>query len=113
MNVEVLADHRVTLKECKNKGKYLVLARDVKKTVVHESSGNTNCNWWLYQDHKRIGKMTRGSVNKKTSGENLNYSIIEIDQNTEKSPGDLRSQAVTQILVRNHRLTLVGKTQKE
>ena len=31
-------------------------------------------------------------------------------QNTEKSPGDSRRLAVTETAVRNHRLTLVGKT---
>ena len=45
--------------------------------------------------------------NKRTSGDHLNYSIIKIDQNTEKSPGDLRRLAVTQTPVENHQLTLV------
>ena len=35
------------------------------------------------------------------------YSIAEIGQNTEKSPGDLRRLAVTKTLVKNHHLTLV------
>ena len=36
-----------------------------------------------------------------------NYSIVEIGQDTEKSPGDLRRLTVTQISVKNHQLTLV------
>ena len=36
-----------------------------------------------------------------------NYSIVEIDYDTETSPGDLRSLAVIQTPVRNHRLMLV------
>ena len=42
-----------------------------------------------------------------TSGNHLNYSIVEIDQNTEKSPGDLERLAVTQTPVENSQLMLV------
>ena len=38
---------------------------------------------------------------------------MKIGQNTEKSPGDLRRLAVTQIPMRNHRLNLEGKFRKE
>ena len=41
-----------------------------------------------------------------------NYCIVEIGQNTEKSPGDLRILAVTQIPMKKHQLMLVGKTFK-
>ena len=51
-------------------------------------------------------------INKRTSGDHPNYNIINISQNTEKSPGDLKRLAVTQTPVRNHRLTLVWKTRK-
>ena len=33
------------------------------------------------------------------------YSIIKVDQNTEKSPGGLRRLTVTQTSMRNHQLT--------
>ena len=49
----------------------------------------------------------RGLGNKKTSGNHPNNSIVNIGQNTEKSPEDLRKLAVTQTLVENHQLTLV------
>ena len=39
--------------------------------------------------------------------DHLNYSIVEIGQDTEKSPGDLRRLVVTQKPVINHRLTLL------
>ncbi len=39
--------------------------------------------------------------------DHLNYSIIEIGQNTEKSPGDFRRLAVTQTPVNDHQLTLM------
>ena len=41
-------------------------------------------------------------------GNYLNSSIVEIGQNTKKSPGDLRRLAVTQNPAENHQLTLVG-----
>ena len=41
-----------------------------------------------------------------------NNCIVTIGQNTEKSPVIFRRHAVTQTSVRNHRLTLVGKTWK-
>ena len=50
---------------------------------------------------------TGGLENKRTGRDHPNYSIVEIGQNIEKSPGDLRTLAVTQTLVRNHQLTLV------
>ena len=49
---------------------------------------------------------TGGLRNNRTSGDHLNYSIIEIDQNTEKSSGDLRL-AVTQTSVKEHQLMLM------
>ena len=42
-----------------------------------------------------IGKRTRGLENKRTIGDHPNYNIVEIGQNTEKSPGDLRRLAFT------------------
>ena len=56
-----------------------------------------------------LGTVTKRLVlgNKKLSGDHPNYSIVEIDQNTEKSPGDLRKLAATQTLVRSYLLTLV------
>ena len=40
--------------------------------------------------------------NLRTSGDHLNYSIIKIGQNTEKSPGELRKLGVTQTQVDNN-----------
>ena len=42
-------------------------------------------------------------------GYHQNYSSVEIGQNTEKSPGDLRRLAVTQTPVENHQLTLMWR----
>ena len=72
--------------------------------MEHESDGNTNCNWC---DRYRIGIGTGGLGNKRKSGDNPNDSIVEIGQNTEKCPGDLKSFDVTRNLGRNHQLMLV------
>ena len=40
----VPADHRIKLKECEKKDKYLDLARELKKTVEHAVENYTNCN---------------------------------------------------------------------
>ena len=49
-----------------------------------------------------ITKETGGLGSWRTSGDHPNYSIIENDQNTEKSPGDLRKLAITQTPVEDH-----------
>ena len=54
-----------------------------------------------------FGKGTGGLGNSRTIGDDPNYSIVKIGQNTEKSPGDLRILAVSQTPVRNHKLTLM------
>ena len=58
-----------------------------------------------------IGAITKGLIkglrNKRISGEHPNDSIIKVSQNTEKSPGDLRSLAFTQTSVEDHQLTLL------
>ena len=45
---------------------------------------------------QRIGTRTGGQGNNRTGGDCPNYNIIEIGQNTEKSPGDLRRLVIAQ-----------------
>ena len=56
---------------------------------------------------ERIVKGNGELGNKRTCGDHPICNIIKIGQNTEKSPGEFRRLAVTQTLVRNHRLRLV------
>ena len=56
----------------------------------HESDGDTNFNGHTRYSHRRIGTGTGGLGKKRTSGDHLNCSILEIVLNTKKSPGDLR-----------------------
>ena len=63
--------------------------------MEHESDIDTNRNPCPRNDPQRIDKGVRRIRNLRTSTDQLNYSIIEIGQKTEKSPGDLRRLAVT------------------
>ena len=45
VDIAVPTDHRIKLKECEKKDKYIDLARELKKTVVHAGDNYTNCNW--------------------------------------------------------------------
>ena len=106
MNFAVLADHRINLKESEKKDKHLDLAREMKElwnkkvTIIAIVIGT-------------FGTVTKGlikgleNIEIRTSGDHPNYYIIENDQNTEKSPGDLRRLAVTQTPVKDHQLKLV------
>ena len=100
-----ITDHWVKLKECEKRDKYLDLAREWK-TVENESEVYNNCNWCSWYNHQRIG----GFGNNRTDGDCPNYRIIEINQNTEMSPGDLRRLVVIQTPRVNYQLMQVWKT---
>ena len=76
----------------------------------NRDQGDTNYSWCTWDNPQRICKGTRGIGNKRTSEDHPNYSIIKIEQNTKKSPEDLRRLAVTQTPVEDHQLTLEWKT---
>ena len=103
----VPADHRIKLKECEKKDKYLDLARELKKlwnmkvTIVPIAIGafDTITKGLL----KRLEDLEVGGRVETIQ----NYYIIENGQNTEKSPGDLRRFAVTQTPVKDHQLTVM------
>ena len=80
--------------------------------MEHESDGDTSSYWRARYCHQMIGTGTGGLVNKMTSGYHPNYCIVEIGQNTKKSPGGLGRFSVTQSPVEIYQLTLVLKTLK-
>ena len=89
------------LKECEKKDKYLDLARELKNYWTWR--------WQLYQ----LGSVLYQTVTKglQKGQEDIEVgNIIENGQNAEKSPGDLKRLAVTQILVKDHQLMLMWKT---
>ena len=75
--------------------------------MEHESDDYTNCNWCSWFSHQRIDTRTGKLGKNRTNGNHPNYRIIEIGQNTEKSPGDLRRHAVSQTSVKDHQLALM------
>ena len=108
LNFAVTADHRVKLKEIEKKDKYLTLLGSWK-----------NCRTWKWRVYElklmfllRSPKDWYRDWRVWNSRDHPNDTIIKIGMDTEKSPGDLRRLAVTQTPVRNHRLTLIGKTLK-
>ena len=105
----VPAEHRIKLKECEKKDKYLDLARELKKlwnmkvTIVPIVIGALGT----------IIKGPGGLWSWRTGRDYPNDSINENGQNTEKSPRDLRRLAVTQTPAKIHQLILMWKTLKE
>ena len=101
----VPADCRVKLKEREKNDEYLDLARELKEVTFIPIVIST------------LGRFTKGLVNGledlMTSADYPNYCIINIDQNTEKNPRDLRWLAVTHTPVNDHQLKLMWKTLKE
>ena len=75
--------------------------------MKYEDESDTNYYWLARYSHQRIDIGTEGLGNNRTRGDYPNYSIVEIAQNTKKSPRDLRRLAVTQTLVEKHQFTLV------
>ena len=74
-----------------------------------ENRKKANCNWYFLYSYQRIGTRTGGFGNKRTCGDNPNYSIDEIGQDTEKSTGDLMKLTVTLSQVEDHKLRLIRK----
>ena len=99
MDFAVPADHKIKLKENEKKDKYLDLVRGLKKLwnmkvmVLPIVIGV-------------LGTVTKGLVKGQEDleiKERVETAIVEIVQNTEKSPGDLMKLAVTQTQVEDHK----------
>ena len=99
MDFAVPVNDWVKLEESETRDKYVDLAREMKK------QRNMKVTVIPIVQSPKIGTGTGVLGNKRTSGEHPNYSTIEIGQNTEKSPGELRRLAITQTPVGNHQLT--------
>ena len=84
-----------------------------KKDMEQEGGDGTSSNWCAWNGPQRLGKGAEKVGNGRKSKDHPNYSIIKIDQNTEKSPGNLKRLAVTQTSAKNHQLTPMWKTRNE
>ena len=96
MNFASPEDHRVNLKEYEERDKYLDLARELKKlwnikvaiiSIIIDLLGTVT---------KGLVTRTGQLGNIATSVDCPNKSIVENNQNTRKSPKNLRRLAVTQ-----------------
>ena len=83
MNLVILVNNRVKLKEDEKRDKYVDLARDLKN-----GDGNADFDWCTCNDRQGIGKGTGRFWHRNTSLDNPYYSIAETGLNTEKSPWD-------------------------
>ena len=81
--------------------------------MEYEGDGDSNCKWCTWNNPQKVANEAEGVRNWKTNQDHPNYSIVEVGQNTEKSPEDLRRPVVTQTPVKDHHLMLVWKTFKE
>ena len=102
----VPADHRIKLKECEKKDKYLDLARELKKlwnmpvTIIQIVIG-------------AFGTVTKGllkGLEDLEVGGRVETTQTTTLLRTEKCPGDLRRLAIIQTPVEDHQLTLMWKT---
>ena len=102
----------VKIKESEKRDKYKDLAREQRKLgnmhvilipVVTGALG-TVLNAW---------KGDRRVENRRMNRHHSNYSIVEIGQNIEKSPGNVKRLAVTLTRVKDHQLNPMGKTRNK
>ena len=107
MDLAVPADYRVKIKESEKIDKYLDLSRELRKqwklrvTLIPIVIGGR---WTVSKSFERgLAELKiRGRI-----GDNPNYCIVSVSQNTEKSPGDQKRLAITQDPVKYHQLTVV------
>ena len=76
-------------------------ARPMSGNNNNNNNDKNNNNNAFGKHPQRLRKSTGRLRNQRTNGDDPNYSIINIGQNTEKSPGDLRRLAVAQTPVKD------------
>ena len=84
-----------------------------RKAMQLQGDGDTNYSWRALNSSKRLEKGSGRVGNQRSNRDRPVYSIVEIGQNTQKSPGDTRKLVVTQTPFKDSQPTLVGKTRKE
>ena len=70
--------------------------KGTNKTEEHEGGSNTNCSWHTWNGSQRFAKETGRVENRRMNQDHSEYSIVQISQDTEKGPRNLRRLAVTQ-----------------
>ena len=75
-----------------------------EKSMEQENENDTNINWSAWNSPLKVLEKTTGVIrNQKMNRNRRNNIIIEIGQNTKRSPGNLSRLSVTLIPVRDHK----------
>ena len=82
VDFSILTDHKEKIKESEKQNKYIHLVRELRKL-------------WNRRVKVISIKETGRLRNQRTSEDHPDYSIVKINKNTQKSPGDLMRLAVT------------------
>ena len=83
-----------------------------KKTIEHADNGDIHCSRCTRNGPQSLGKRIRRVRNQRKNPGHSNYGIIEISQNTEKSPGYMRRLSGNQTS-EEPQLLLLLKTHKK
>ena len=84
----ILLFQRTTEWKLKKINKNLEFSRE-QKAMKNAGDSNTCSSWYTWNGPQRIGKGIGTVANLGKNQDHPNNSIVEISQNTEKSPGDL------------------------
>ena len=84
-----------------------------EKAVEHNDDSDTNHDWLTLNGPQRLGTRTGRVRNRKTNWGYPDYNIVEINQDTQKSFGDLGRLAITQTPVKCLQLMLARRTHKK
>ena len=84
-----------------NQRQILGSCQKAKKAVEHVSDSDTNCSWFTWNSLQKIGKGIR-TIGNQWKNRNHQETIVEIDQNTQTNPGELRRLSVTQTPVKDY-----------
>ena len=94
-------DDRIKYKEKEKKIEHLYLAKELKKkTEVHESVSDINCNWYPWDVLQSFEKWSGETGNSRKILDYFDYGIAKTGKNSEKTPGDNDRLAVTQTLLK-------------
>ena len=80
-----------------------------QSTIKAKDDDDIAYNWRSWNGPQRFERI--GTC--RTNLDHPNYNIVKFGQNIEKSPGDLRGLAATQIQVKDPFLTLVWETRQK
>ena len=99
-------------KDCKNlkiELKITIIIIIIKIIIIINNNNVAVAFWMVPKSLKNTERMWNPRLNRSY----LDHSTAEIGKNTQRSPGDLRRLAVTQIPVKDHHLKLMWKTWNE